>query len=230
MANEVPLKAVLWDFGGVLTSSPFDAFSAYEKAEGIPQGFIRKVNSTNPDNNAWARFERSELDAEGFDRAFHEETAGAGHGIAGGTVIGLLGGNIRPRMVAALKQCRQRFITGCLTNNVRSGIGTDMAPAAARAAAVKRRSLPEHQRLAEVMSLFHVVLQSSREGLRKPDPAFYEKALAAMRVRPEETVFLDDLGINLKPARAMGMQTIKVVSETQALAELSAVTKIDFQA
>lgn len=218
MASEVPLKAVLWDFGGVLTSSPFDAFSAYEKAEGIPPGFIRKVNSTNPDHNAWAKFERSELDAEGFEHAFREETVRAGHGISGCTLIGLLGGNIRPRMVAALKQCRQRFSTGCLTNTVRSSVGTGMAQDAARATAVK-----------EVMSLFHVVLQSSKEGLRKPNPVFYEKALAALQVQPEETVFLDDLGINLKPARAMGMQTIKVVSEAQALAELGAATRIDFQ-
>ena len=73
------------------------------------------------------------------------------------------------------------------------------------------------------MSLFDVVLESSKIGVRKPEPRIYELACEALEVEPADCVFLDDLGINLKPARAMGMTTIKVVEPGDALAELEQV-------
>lgn len=211
----MPIRAVLWDFGGVLTTSPFEAFNRYEEANGIPLDFIRTVNATNPEDNAWARFESSRIDLEAFDAAFEAESRALGHPIAGRAVVELLSGNIRPRMVDALKSCKRRYRVGCLTNNVRSGEGAAMARTSERALAMQA-----------VMDLFDFVIESSKEGIRKPNPEFYLRACRALDVEPSESVYLDDLGINLKPAKALGMTTIKVVSEVQALADLNALVDL----
>ena len=205
------IKAVLWDFGGVFTTSPFEAFARFERARGLPENFIRTINSTNPDTNAWAQFESSAIDADGFDAAFRAEAEALGHSVDGKDVLELLSGDFRPRMVAALAECKKRYKVGCITNNMKkSGEGPAMAATDAKA----RTS-------AEVMAQFEVVIESSVEGVRKPNPRIYEIACERLGVRPDEAVFLDDLGINLKPARAMGMTTIKVVDVDQALAELA---------
>lgn len=206
------IRAVLWDFGGVLTSSPFEAFRRFEREHGYPENFIRRVNSTNPDHNAWARLERSEITLDEFDRLFDAEARALGKSLAGRRVVELLAGDLRPRMVEALRRCGTRFKTACLTNNVAVGEGPGMARAGNAAAAI-----------AEVMRMFDFVIESSKVGVRKPDPRFYERALAALECAPREAVYLDDLGINLKPARAMGMHTIKVVDPDAALAELEEV-------
>jgi putative hydrolase of the HAD superfamily len=203
-------RAVLWDFGGVLTTSPFEAFNRYEAERGLPRDFIRKVNAVNADRNAWAQFESSAINAEQFDTAFENETRAAGHAIPGRIVIGLLSGNIRPRMVSVLKECKRHYKVACLTNNVKGGHGPGMASDAARAAQV-----------AAVMQLFDLVVESSREGVRKPDPRFYVLACQRLGIEPTQAVFLDDLGVNLKSARELGMATIKMVSEQQAIEELS---------
>jgi putative hydrolase of the HAD superfamily len=213
----MPIKAVIWDFGGVLTSSPFEAFNRYEKAHGIPVDFIRGINATNPDSNAWAQFERSDISLDQFDRVFAEESRRAGHEIPGRQVIELLSGDIRPEMVAALKSCVAHFRIGCITNNVQAGEGPGMARAHDKAVAVQ-----------EVMSLFEVVIESSKVGVRKPHPDIYRMACEALGVAPTEAVYLDDLSINLKPARALGMTTIKVVDPVRALAELAEATGLTF--
>ena len=210
------IKAVLWDFGGVLTSSPFEAFNNYENQRGIPKDFIRKVNSKNHLNNAWARFESSKIDIEQFDTEFLEETKEAGFPIRGREVTRLLGGDVRPRMVAAIKLCAQHYKVGCLTNNANAGTGSGMSNSHDRASAV-----------AEVMKLFDVVVESSKEGIRKPEVAIYHLACRRMNVLPTEVIYLDDLGINLKPAREIGMSTIKVVSEEQTIAELRALSGLE---
>src|SRR5690606_11987598 len=64
--SERPIRAILWDFGGVITESPFDAFARHERETGLPDGFLRGLNTRNPDSNAWARFERSEVDLDAF--------------------------------------------------------------------------------------------------------------------------------------------------------------------
>ena len=112
------IEAVIWDFGGVFTSSPFEAFARYETENGVPKDLIRRVNSTNPDTNAWALFERNEIDTQGFDRLFLEESTALGHPIPGSHVLPLLSGSVRPRMVAALKACKAQFKVGCITNNM----------------------------------------------------------------------------------------------------------------
>jgi len=211
------IEAVIWDFGGVITTSPFQAFNRYERERGLPHDFIRRINATDPDTNAWALFESDRLGLDEFDELFAREALAAGHEVRGREVIALLAGDIRPRMVAALERCKQHFRVGCITNNVRAGHGPGMTPDDGTA----------HE-VAAVMSLFDIVIESSREGIRKPDPRIYQLACERLGVNPPATVFLDDLGINLKPARALGMQTIKVENEDQALAELAAITGLDF--
>jgi putative hydrolase of the HAD superfamily len=205
------IKAVLWDFGGVLTTSPFEAFAKFEAARNLPENFVRQINSTNPDSNAWARFERSEVSLDEFDALFEAESSALGHPVPGKEIIKLLAGNVRPNMVTALKRCAEKFNCTCLTNNVAAGKGPGMTRDAAMQAEVTA-----------VMGLFNQVIESSKIGLRKPDPKIYEYACEQMGVTPDQVVYLDDLGINLKPAAAMGMKTIKVVSEEQALQDLEA--------
>ena len=212
------IRAILWDFGGVITSSPFEAFNRLEKERGAPLDLIRRVNATNPDNNAWALFESDRITLDEFDELFARESSAAGHEIRGKDVINVLAGDIRPRMVAVLKFCRRHLRVGCITNNVRAGHGPGMTQDDATAASV-----------ADIMSIFDVVIESSEEGVRKPDPRIYQIACERMRIDPTETIFLDDLGINLKPARAMGMQTIKVINEGQAISELAALTGLDLE-
>jgi putative hydrolase of the HAD superfamily len=216
------IKAVIWDFGGVLTTGPFPAFNRFEREHGLPQDFIRRINATNPTTNAWAQFESGRLDLDGFDRAFEDETRAAGHPIPGRTILPLIGGDLRPRMIAALKLCKQRFRIACLTNNMRT------APSTAPATTAASSDSAPAARASAVMPLFDLVIESSKEGIRKPDPAIYQLTCERLGIRPSEAVFLDDLGINLKPARALGMTTIKVVSEDQALSELAQHTGLTF--
>ena len=212
------IKAILWDFGGVFTTSPFEAFARFERAHGLPKDFIRTINSTNPDTNAWAQFESSAIDVDGFDTAFRAEAEALGHSVRGKDVLELLSGEFRPRMVAALSTCKEHYKVACITNNMKkAGEGPAMAATDERA-----------QTAATVMAQFDIVVESSVEGVRKPNPRIYRIACDRLGVRPEESVFLDDLGINLKPARAMGMTTIKVVDEDQALKELGVATGLTF--
>ena len=212
------LEAILWDFGGVLTTSPFDAFNDLEDRVGAPRDFIRQINATNPDTNAWAQFESNRVSLEEFDTLFADESHARGHRIAGKDVIACLSGNVRPNMVTALKACKTQFKVACITNNVKAGQGPSMSTSEARARAVS-----------EVMALFDLVVESSKEGIRKPNPEIYLRTCERLDVAPERAAFIDDLGINLKPAKALGMQTIKVVSEAQAIADLSALTGLDFR-
>lgn len=210
------LQAVIWDFGGVLTSSPFEAFNAYEAEHGLPKDFIRSVNARNGDTNAWAQLERSDIDGETFDRLFAEESRDLGHEVAGRDVLGLLAGRLRPPVIEALKLCKTHVKVGCITNNAPIGKGAGMSRDDKSANAVR-----------EVLGLFDHVIESSKVGLRKPDPRIYALMCEALGVEAANCVYIDDLGINLKPARAMGMTTIKAVSEAQILTDLKAVTGFD---
>jgi len=196
-------EAVIWDFGGVITSSPFEAFNRYEAQRGLPRDFIRGINATNPDSNAWAQLESSSIDRDAFDALFLAESTAQGHAIPGNDVLALLAGELRPEMVNALGILKRHVTIGCITNNVRNS----ETPSA-------------RGKFAEVMDLFDVVIESSKVGIRKPNPEIYRMACDALGVAPSASVFLDDLGINLKPARALGMTTIKVQDANQALAEL----------
>ena len=203
------IKAVLWDFGGVITTSPFEAFNRFEKAANLPVDFIRKINSTNPKTNAWAQLESSQISVEEFDQKFALEARELGHDVGGSQVLALLSGDLRPEMVNALRMIKSTRKIGCITNNVKSGEGASMA-----------RSPEKAAQMNEVMELFDVVIESSKVGIRKPDPEIYKLACREMDIEPGEALFLDDLGINLKPARTLGMMTIKVLNTEQALSEL----------
>lgn len=216
--TEHALAAVLWDFGGVILTSPFEAFNRYEAEHGLPHDFLRSVNATDPDTNAWARFERNEITSNQFDHLFAEESQRLGHRVPGADVLALLHGDLRPEMVVALDRVRAAGLrTACLTNNVAGGDGQHSAfgdpvdPTGRRA------------QIAAVMSRFDAVVESSKVGVRKPEVRFYEIACEHLDVTPTQCVFLDDLGVNLKPAAAMGMRTIKVVSAQQALDDLEGV-------
>lgn len=217
---DTAIKAVLWDFGGVILTSPFDAFRRFEDERGLPRDFLRRVNATDPHTNAWARFERGEVDAATFGDLFHAEARALGQDVHGRDILPLISGEVRPRMVAALRKVKaQAFKVACLTNNMPTGHGAGMAVSPEKAAAV-----------AEVMALFDHVVESSKVGIRKPEPDFYRRACDLLEIAPHEAVFLDDLGINLKPAAAMGMRTIKVEDPDKALADLSAIIGVEFEA
>lgn len=204
-----PFDAVLWDFGGVILSSPFEAFNRYEAELGLPRDFIRRVNAVDPDGNAWARMERAEIDLSTFAQLFEAEARALGGELSGHKVIALLSGEVRPEMVEALKRVHGRYRIACITNNMPAGHGPSMSRSADTAA-----------QITQIMGLFEHVVESSRLNMRKPDPRIYRHACELLGVAPERCVYLDDLGINLKPARAMGMATIKVQSAAQALDEL----------
>jgi putative hydrolase of the HAD superfamily len=210
-------EAVIWDFGGVFTTSPFEAFNRYEAQRGLPRDFIRTVNKTDPDSNAWALFERGEIDSLTFDRKFMEESTALGHEVRGAEVLPLLSGKVRPLMVEALVICKQRFKVGCITNNMAHGEGAGMAASRGRAS-----------RAADIMRRFDAVIESSKAGVRKPDPRIYLMMCERLGVDPRACVNLDDLGVNCKSAAQLGMVAIKVVSEAQALAELGAATGLTF--
>jgi len=200
------VEAVIWDFGGVFTTSPFEAFARYEAARNLPADLLKRINSTNPDTNAWALFERAEIDAAAFDAAFLAESTALGHPVPGSDILPLLSGAIRPRMVAALKACKAQFKVGCITNNMAGGPGAS----------------------GEIMAMFDALIESSKAGVRKPDPKIYLMMCDLLGVEPSSCVYLDDLGINCKPAAALGMTAIKVVSVDQALADLSGATGLTF--
>ena len=200
------IRAVMFDFGGVISTSPFEAFARLEIEQGLPPDFIRTVNATNPDDNALGTIGTvANVYVDVFGPEWAREARALGHEVDGRLVLERLGGEIRPQMVAAIKTCRIAYKTACLTNNFASVESV------------------VSEEVAAVYALFDAVLESRVLGVRKPDPRFYELACARIGVEPEESVFLDDLGVNLKPARALGMHTIKVSDPDQALAELERV-------
>ncbi len=204
------IQAVIWDFGGVLTTSPFEAFARFERERGLPIDIIRRTNAANHLENAWAKFERAEVDIDTFDELFAAESLALGAEVRGKDVLPLLMGDLRPEMVEALKRIGDQFKTGCITNNLpANAIGSGSG-----------RTLY----IAEVMALFDHIIESAKIGLRKPDPRIYKMMVETLEVDPSACVYLDDLGVNLKPAREMGMTTIKVTSGPQAIAELEAAT------
>ena len=211
-----PFKAVIFDFGGVITSSPFEAFNRLEDERGLPRDFIRSVNALNPHDNAWAKFERAEIDARKFDVLFEAEAEALGHPLEGRAVLAVLSGAIRPAMVTSLDQLAGAgYRLACITNNVPSGHGAGMA-----------RSGDVQDAYEQVFARFEAVIESSKAGLRKPDPRIYQLMCEQLGLAPADCVYLDDLGINCKPAAQLGMAAIKVTSGEQALAELGSLLRL----
>ena len=206
-------KAVIFDFGGVITASPFEAFNVLEEERGLPRNFIRMVNAANPHSNAWAKFERAEIDGRMFDVLFEAEAEALGHSLEGRAVLAVLSGAIRPAMVTALDLLKaEGYRLACITNNVPSGHGAGMA-----------RSSDSQDAYEQVFARFEHTIESSKAGVRKPDPRIYQMMCEKLGLDPAQCVYLDDLGINCKPAAQLGMHAIKVTSGEQALADLGAV-------
>jgi putative hydrolase of the HAD superfamily len=211
------IAAVIFDFGGVITASPFEAFNRLEVERGLPRDLIRRINAADPDGNAWARLERAEIDRAAFDATFAAEAAALGHALRGAEVLAVLAGAVRPGMVAALDTIKAAGLQlGCITNNVPESAGPGMGASA-----------EAESRYAAIFARFDCVIESSKAGVRKPDPRIYAMMCDALEVSPRECVYLDDLGINCKPAAALGMAAIKVTGEAQALTELSAALGLD---
>ncbi len=196
-------KAIIWDFGGVITSSPFEAFNQFEEANGLPKDIIRTINSENPDTNAWAKFESNSITIDVFNDLFLKEAKAKGFDIKGRDIIKLLKGSIRKNMVSFLRELKSDFKLGCITNNVKSSSDEN-----------------NDNETKEAMSLFDHVIESSIVGIRKPNPEIYMMSCDALKVSPDQCIYLDDLGINLKPARELGMTTIKVIQPEDAIQEV----------
>lgn len=210
-------EAVIFDFGGVITASPFEAFNRLEAERGLPRDFVRTVNAVNPDSNAWALFERAVISAAEFNDRFAAEAKAAGHELDGASVLAVLSGSIRPAMVTALDRLKEAgYRLACITNNVPTGHGAGMARSGDRSDAYE-----------QVFARFEHVIESSKAGVRKPDPRIYQMMCDHLGVGPDVCVYLDDLGINCKPAAQLGMAAIKVTSGEQALADLSALLGLD---
>lgn len=194
------LRAAIFDMGGVFTTSPVTNFAAYETANGIPVRFMSEVIRANLADGAFSRFERGEMTIDEFDEAFAAETRAAGHEVTGRTLVGLLKLEFRPEMIAALDRIIEAGLkTGCITNNMPKGGAEEWA-----------RTEEDRAQAAALMAKFDHVIESAKAGVRKPEPRIYEMMCEALDVAPEEAVFIDDLGVNLKPAAAMGMATVKV--------------------
>ena len=217
-------RAVIFDLGGVVLPSPFDAFRAYERRRGLPHRFVSDVIVSGGEAGAWSRFERGELDSEAFAVAFGAECDAAGGRVEVADLFAGMRGGVPgdapgplPEMVAAIQAIRSAGLrTAALTNNWADDDGSTHVTGES----------PLAMLLAE---LFDTIVESAREGVRKPDPRIYELTCARLEVAPHEAVFLDDLGANLKPARAMGMATIKVEDPVAAVTDLAAVLGLDLR-
>jgi putative hydrolase of the HAD superfamily len=197
-------RAVIFDLGGVVLDSPLHVIAAYERELGIPAGFVNRVVVDTGPGGAWSRLERGELGGRAFEAAFEAECRSAGHALSAATMmarISLCGP--RPRMLEAIRRIRgSGRAVAALTNNwAHEGGGSSETDA--------------------LRELFDVFVESSKVGLRKPDPRIYAHVCEALAIAPRDAVFLDDIGRNLKTARELGMTTIKVDTPEQALGELS---------
>jgi putative hydrolase of the HAD superfamily len=205
------MKAVIFDLGGVVFGSPFEHFDAYETQRALPVGSVRGVIARSSQEGAWAALERGELTMPAFCAALDAEAAAEGLAIESAEIMAMIGRGFgaRPEMITAIKKIREHgLLTAALTNNWPSGDGNGTPPGV---------------RSVGVGDVFDVVVESAVEGMRKPDPRIYELTCERLGIAPTDAVFLDDIGANLKPARAMGMTTIKVDDAAQALRELEAV-------
>jgi putative hydrolase of the HAD superfamily len=200
--DRVLFDAVLFDMGGVLVTGPFTGFARYELDNGLPADTIRSINATNADTNAWARYERGEIGRDDFCRVYAIEAASLGFAVDGDAVLQCMKSERVDEMIELVGRLRGRFKLGMITNNLHP---------------MQR----EGSMIADVLEVFDVIIESSVEGVRKPDPAIYRLACDRLDVAPARCVFLDDLGVNLKPARAVGMTTIKVIDPVAATTELA---------
>jgi epoxide hydrolase-like predicted phosphatase len=199
-----PIEAVVFDLGGVVMDSPLAAITRYERDHALPAGAVNRVVVESGEAGAWSRLERGELTLEAFLSPFEADCRACGVEVSGQTLMAYIAeaGVPRPPMLEAIRRIRARGLrAAALTNNwVREGPR-------------EGHRLREH---------FDVFVESALVGLRKPDPRIYELVCRRLGVAPARAAFLDDIGRNLKTARALGMATIKVDDPETALRELGA--------
>jgi putative hydrolase of the HAD superfamily len=208
-----PIRAVIFDLGGVVLGSPLHAIAEYERELGIPPNFVNRVVADTAPTGAWSRLERGELAMQAFYAAFDADCLAAGQTISARDMMARMAVAARPRpvMLDAIGKLRTAgYRVGALTNNWAHGEDDAGRPAGAPSDGTRALN-----------SLFDVFVESSVEGLRKPDPRIYQLTCERLEVAPEESAFLDDIGTNLKSARALGMATIKVEEPIAALTALS---------
>jgi putative hydrolase of the HAD superfamily len=206
------IRAVIFDLGGVVFPSPFEAFDAYDHGNGLDKGTLRALIRQSSEEGAWASLERGELTMDAFVTALETEADTAGFALDARKMLALMHSSYgpRPEMITAIERIRANgFKTAALTNNFANERDESTPPGL------------------HSLQLFDVIVESAREGLRKPDPRIYALVLARLDVLASEAAFLDDLGINLKPARAMGMATVKVTDPNNALVDLGAILGLE---
>lgn len=203
------IEAVIFDLGGVVLESPFQVIARYEREHGLPADAINRVVVAAGEQGAWARLERGELTVQTFCEPFEADCRAHGLTVDARRLMREIGEAARPRpvMLEAIRRLRAKgFRVAALTNNWLDG-GRPLGD-----------GLREH---------FDVFVESASVGLRKPDPRIYALVCRRLGVAPEQAVFLDDIGRNLKTARALGMATIRVRDPEQALRELGALVGLD---
>ena len=202
------IKTIIFDFGGVITNSPIEAFKLLEEKHGYDKGIITNINMNNPDNNAWAKSERGEIDINTFLEEFEKEALSIGQKINAKEILQQLYGSLRKNMINKIKLLSnsKKYKLICLTNVLK---GVDIFTPKERVEAVKN-----------VMSYFDIIYESYKLNMRKPEARIYQYILKELNIEPQETVFLDDLGMNLKSARQLGINTIKVIEPNEAIYEL----------
>lgn len=208
------VKAVIFDLGGVVLDSPLEAVAEYERRKGLPQDFLNRLIVRMGSQGAWSRLETGKVSLEAFFEAFDAEAASCGARISSRELMEEIARFAQPRpvMIEAIRRLRRAgFRVAALTNNW-----------------VMEGPLAEGMNL--LKAEFDVFVESSRTGLQKPDPKIYELTLQELGIRPEESVFLDDIGRNLKTARQLGMATIKVSDPEAALSELEQIVGIPLRA
>ena len=185
------IKFVLWDIGGVLTESPFKKFEIYEKSLSLPSGSIIKINSSNPYENAWAKLEKGLISTEEFSILFKEEAKSIGiTNINIPKLLNCLKLKINTEMVALLKLLSKNYENICLTNNFKDVINVE---------------------LKTIYDNFTYIFESSKLNMRKPEKKIYKYVLNELNIQANQILYIDDLGINLKPAREIGFLTYKFV-------------------
>ena len=197
-------RAVIFDLGGVVLQSPLRIILRFERERGLPEGTVGRVIVSGGPDGTWAQLERGEISLEQFYQALDADAAAAGTPFSAAELLGAFDqmATVRPEMIDVIRGLRARDLkTAALTNNW-----------------VSRNQW--YRLMGELQAEFDVFVESCKVGLRKPDPRIYELVLDELGVPAPDSIFLDDLGTNLKPARAMGMATIKVEDPNEALAEL----------
>ena len=202
------IKTIIFDFGGVITNSPIEGFKLLEEKHGYNKGLITNINMNNPDDNAWAKSERGEIDIYTFLEEFEKEALEIGQKIDAREILQQLYGSMRDNMINKIKLLSdsKKYKLICLTNVLK---GVDIFTPKERVSAVN-----------QVMTYFDIIYESYKLNMRKPETRIYQYILNEINIKPEETVFLDDLGMNLKPARQLGINTIKVINSKDAINEL----------